>query len=76
MEIKQVVNGGKLTGSYMNSWNNDLQLTVVGGHEITVKIAEDELRDLANRINERIESIDKERKEEAEALSEQEEAVE
>ena len=67
MEIKQVINGGKLTGSYMSSWNNELQLTVEGGHEINVKVPEGELRDLANRVNERIESIDKEREEERQA---------
>jgi FixJ family two-component response regulator len=64
MEMKQVIDGGKLTGSYMSHWNNELQLTVVGGHEITVKIGEEELRDLAERINERIETIDTEREEE------------
>ena len=64
MEIKQVVSGGKLTSSYMSSWNNELNLTVTGGHEFNVKIAEDELRDLANRINERLGTIDKEREEE------------
>ena len=59
----QVVNGGRLTGSYLSSWNNELQLTVTGGHEFSVKIGEEELRDLASRLNERIESIDVEREE-------------
>jgi hypothetical protein len=67
MEVKQVVEAGKVTGSYMSSYNNSLQLTVEGGHEINVKLPEDCLRDLANRLNERIESIDKEREEEIEA---------
>ncbi len=67
MEVKQVITGGKLTGSYLSSWNNELQLTVEGGHEFSVKIPEDELRDLASRINERIVSIDKEREEERQA---------
>ena len=67
MEIKQVISGGKLSGSYMSSWNNELQLTVEGGHEFNVKIGEDELRDLSSRINERIVSIDKEREEERQA---------
>ena len=67
MEVKQVITGGKLTSSYMSSWNNELQLTVEGGHEISVKIDDGELRDLANRVNERIESIDKEREEERQA---------
>ena len=74
MEIKQVVNAGKLTGSYLHSYNNEMHLTVVGGHEINIRVPEDELRDLANRINERIESIDKDRDEEL--LAKQEEAVE
>jgi hypothetical protein len=74
MEIRQVVNAGKVTASYMSSYRNELQLTVEGGHEINVTISEDQLRDLANRINERIESIDKER--EDELLTKQEEAVE
>ena len=65
MEMKQVITAGKLTSSYVSSWNNELQLTVVGGHEITVKVGEDELRDLADSLNERIVSIDKERAEEA-----------
>ena len=63
MEVKQVINGGKLTGSYVSNWGNEMQLTVDGG-EINVKIPEDELRDLANRLNERIATIDKEREEE------------
>jgi len=67
MEVKQVVDAGKVTSSYMSSYNNSLQLTVEGGHEINVRIPEDCLRDLANRLNERIESIDNERKEEMEA---------
>ena len=67
MEVKQVVNGGKLTGSYLSSWNNELQLTVTGGHEFSVKIGEDELRDLSSRINERIVSIDTEREEKIQA---------
>mgnify|MGYP003153870883 CR=1 FL=1 len=66
MKVHQVVEAGKVTGSYMSSYNNSLQLTVEGGHEINVKIPEGELRDLANRINERLESIDTERKEELE----------
>jgi len=66
MEVKQVVEAGKVTSSYMSSYNNSLQLTVEGGHEINVKLPEDCLRDLANRLNERVESIDTERKEEME----------
>ena len=61
MEVKQVISGGKLKGSYMSSWNSQLQLTVEGGHEINVKIPEEELRDLAKSLNERIEEIDTER---------------
>ena len=67
MEIKQVINGGKLKSSYLSSWSNELQLTVEGGHEFSVKIPEDELRDLANRINERLDTIDAEKQEELEA---------
>jgi predicted PilT family ATPase len=67
MKVHQVVEAGKVTSSYMSSYNNSLQLTVEGGHEINVKIPEDCLRDLANRLNERIESIETERKEELEA---------
>jgi predicted AlkP superfamily phosphohydrolase/phosphomutase len=71
MEVHQVIEAGKLTSSYLSSYNNQLQLTVEGGHEINMKVPEDELRDLANRLNERVEYIDNERKEklEAEALS-------
>jgi hypothetical protein len=64
MKIKQVVDAGKMTSSYLSSYRNDLQLVVEGGHELNITIPENELRDLANRINERIESIDKEREEE------------
>ena len=67
MEVKKVITGGKLTSSYMSSCNNELLLTVEGGHEFSVKIDEGELRDLVNRLNERIESIDKERAEERQA---------
>ena len=67
MEVKQVVSGGKLTGSYLSSWNNELQLTVTGGHEFSVKVGEEELRDLAERINERVEQIDVERDEKRQA---------
>lgn len=78
MEVKQVINGGKLTGSYMSSWNMELQMTVEGGHEITVKLDESVLRDLQSRLNERVETIDKEREEErqAELAKLQEEAEE
>ena len=67
MEVKKVINGGKLTGAYLSSWNNELQLTVTGGHEFSVKIGEEELRDLASRLNERIVSIDTEREEKIQA---------
>ena len=73
MEVKQVISAGKLTGTYMSSWNNELQLSVEGGHEVTVKLDEGVLRDLSVRLNERIESIDKERDEQRQA--EIEEAV-
>ena len=73
MEVKQVISAGKLTGTYMSSWNNELQLTVEGGHEVTVKLDEGVLRVLSVRLNERIESIDKERDEQRQA--EIEEAV-
>ena len=67
MEVKQVVEAGRLTGSYLSSYNNQLQLTVEGGHDINVRLPEGELRDLANRLNERLESIDAEKQEELEA---------
>ena len=70
MDIKQVISGGKLTGSYMSSWNNELQLTVEGGHEINVRIPEDELRDLVSRLNERVVCIDKEHEERRQAEAE------
>mgnify|MGYP003152708843 CR=1 FL=1 len=64
MEIHQTINAGKVTSSYLSSYRNELQLTVEGGHEINVTIPEDQLRDLANRLNERVENIDKDRAEE------------
>jgi len=67
MEVKQVINGGKLTSSYMSTWNSELQLTVEGGHEITVKVEEGVLRDLVSRLKERVETIDNEREEERQA---------
>ena len=67
MEVHQVVEAGRLTSSFLSHYNNQLQLTVDGGHEINVRIPEDELRDLANRLNERLESIDAEKQEELEA---------
>ena len=66
MEVHQVIEAGKLTSSYLSSYNNQLQLTVEGGHEINMSIPEDCLRDLANRLNERVDVIDKERREELE----------
>ena len=81
MEVKQVITAGRLTGSYMSSWNNELQLTVEGGHEVNLKIGEAELRDLVERLNERLKSIDAEKQEEVEAkvraeLEAKEEALE
>lgn len=66
MEVHQVIEAGKLTSSYLSSYNNQLQLTVEGGHEINMGLPEDCLRDLANRLNERVDVIDKERREELE----------
>jgi hypothetical protein len=66
MKVSQQITAGKLTSSYMSSWNNELQLSF-GDDQVTLKIDESELRDLRNRLNERIESIDTERKEELEA---------
>jgi hypothetical protein len=66
MKVSQQINAGKLTGSYISSWNNELQLSF-GDDQVTFKMDEGELRDLRNRLNERIESIDTERKEEVEA---------
>ena len=67
MEVHQVVEAGRLTSSFLSHYNNQLQLTVEGGHEIGVRIDEPELRDLANRLNERIDTIDAEKQEELEA---------
>ncbi len=78
MKISQQIAAGKLTSSYISSWNNELQLSF-GDDEITLKMDEAEMRDLRNRLNERIENIDNERKEElaaelAKAQAEAEEA--
>ena len=66
MKVSQQISAGNLTGSYISSWNNELQLNF-GDDQVTLKMDEGELRDLRNRLNERIESIDNERKEEMEA---------
>jgi|TARA_Y100000310_G_scaffold41620_1_gene38909 hypothetical protein len=78
VKISQQIAAGKLTSSYISSWNNELQLSF-GDDEITLKMDEAEMRDLRNRLNERIENIDNERKEElaaelAKAQAEAEEA--
>ena len=67
MKVHQVVEAGRLTSSYLSSYNNQLQLTVEGGHEINVRVPDDELRDLANRLNERLDAIDAEKQEELES---------
>ena len=66
MKVSQQISAGKLTSSYISSWNNELQLSF-GDDEVTLKMDEMEMRDLRNRLNERIETIDNERKEEMEA---------
>ena len=66
MKVSQQISAGKLTSSYISSWNNELQLSF-GDDEVTLKMDEMEMRDLRNRLNERIETIDNERKEELEA---------
>ena len=77
MEVHQVVEAGRLTSSFLSHYNNQLQLTVEGGHEINIRIPEDCLRDLANRLNERVAVIDNERKEElAEAVADELSAAE
>ena len=78
MKFSQQITAGKLTSSYISSWNNELQLSF-GDDEVTLKMDEAEMRDLRNRLNERIETIDNERKEElvaelAKAQAEAEEA--
>ena len=77
MEVHQVIEAGTLKSSYLSSYNNLLQLTVEGGHEINMRIPEDEMRDLANRLNERVAVIDNDRKEElAAAVAEELSAAE
>ena len=66
MIVTKVVDAGKLTGSYLSSWKNELQLTVEGG-TINIICPEAELRDLANRVNERLGTIDADRQEELDA---------
>ena len=66
MKVSQQISAGKLTSSYISSWNNELQLGF-GDDQVTLKMDESELRDLYTRLGERIESIDTERKEEMEA---------
>jgi hypothetical protein len=66
MKVSQQIAAGKLTSSYISSWNNELQLSF-GDDQITLKMDESELRDLHIRLGERIESIDTERKEKVEA---------
>jgi len=78
VKFSQQIAAGKLTSSYISSWNNELQLSF-GDDEVTFKMDEAEMRDLRNRLNERIENIDNERKEElaaelAKAQAEAEEA--
>lgn len=78
MKFSQRITAGKLTSSYISSWDNELQLSF-GDDEVTFKMDEAEMRDLRNRLNERIENIDNERKEElaaelAKAQAEAEEA--
>ena len=66
MKVSQQINAGKLTGSYISSWNNELQLSF-GEDKVNMKLGEEELRDLSGRIIERIAPIDEERKEQHEA---------
>jgi len=65
MKVSQHITAGKLTSSYISSWNNELQLSF-GDNEVTFKMDEAEMRDLRNRLNDRIDTIDKERQEELE----------
>jgi hypothetical protein len=73
MKVSQQISAGKLTSSYISSWNNELQLGF-GDDQVTLKMDESELRDLYTRLGERIESIDTERKEEMEAEADKAEA--
>ncbi len=76
MKVAQHITAGKLTGSYLSSWNNELTLNF-GEDQVKLTVPEDELRDLLERIEERIQSIDDERQEKAaEAANRAEEAEE
>ena len=70
MKVTQTISAGKLTGSYLSSWNNELQLSF-GNDKVELKMDEDAMRELHGELTERIQDIDKERLDTATAEAEQ-----
>jgi hypothetical protein len=70
MNVSQHIEAGSLTGSY-TGWSGQIQL-YFGEDRVEFKADETQLRALANKLNERIEEIEKER---VEALAKLEEPV-
>ena len=71
MKVSQHIVAGKLTGSYLSSWNNELQLSF-GEDRVELKMGEDEMRELHGELTERIGEIDKERLDAAAAAADEE----
>ena len=74
MKVRQTISAGKLTGSYLSSWNNELQLSF-GDDKVELKMDEDAMRELHGELAERIGEIDKERLDEAAASADEEAEV-
>ncbi len=63
IKVSQVIEAKNVSNVYYN-WGDELQLTVQGG-QLNIKMDEESLRRLANVVNDKIESQDKEKAEEA-----------
>jgi hypothetical protein len=73
VKVSRVIEAKSVTNVYYN-WGDELQLTVEGG-QLNIKMDRDSLRRLANVLNDKIESQDKEAAEEAAALAEEKAAA-
>lgn len=69
MTTKTVVNGGKVTGIYMSSWNKELTISVDGG-EILVDLDEKQVLRLRNDCNARLKRLAEEAKQSLVELAE------
>lgn len=75
MKIRQVVEAGQVTQSYV--WNNALEFTTEGGNEVKLAINEEKLRSLQRQIDHKLRQLEEQRLEQAQQqLAEAEKPVE